>query len=382
MKSTHFGCLAPIVAIFCVLCLGAGCPPKKDGTKAGATPPIQTGKLPARIDNAGSNAVAALVALDKKYAALVAENEALKQRSAIAAAQVGSANIANTNQPPSPAKEVVARETQLALTNLPPADLKEALEAERRRTAVLSGDVALTKQLYDAAQTEASRMKAEAVQLKADTEKAKTEAEIQRQKAAAAQAALVQAQKEQAAELEANRKSNQDKLDAANKKADEAVQKAYEERQNLLVRILIGIGALSILAGIGLAIATQGASAARSSIAVFCGLVCFGLAKLLSHPLFNIVFSVSCVLVVAAVGAYFWYERKQDRALKLTTTTKAEKEEELRKANKLLVHVTKAIEDARKNPEVNAVIEERLDYYTSPDSTRPAYVKLKTEVAG
>jgi hypothetical protein len=131
------------------------------------------------------------------------------------------------------------------------------------------------------------------------------------------QRALVAAEAKHVADLEANRAENQRVLDAAHRateaaeaKAKAAKEEAYKERQNLLVRILIGIGGLCILAGIGLVIATSGASAWRSGIAVFCGMLCFGLAKVLSHPWFNIVFVVAIVLVVVAAGIYLWRERK------------------------------------------------------------------------
>lgn len=373
--------VAIYLAIIGTLCMGTSCPPKKDGTKAGATPPANTGKLPAKIDDAGTNAAMALVALDKKYAALQAEHEALKKSSAVAAAQVGSANIGNTNNPPGPAREVVHRETSMAMTNLPPADLVEALAAAKRRTALLEGRVAEAEALYKVAQTESEQMKAERAKLKADTDKASQEAELQRQKAAAAQAALVEAEKRQAAELKANEAANQAKLDAANRKAEEEIKKVHDAWNVRLVWICVGIGSLCILAGVGMLIATNGASAWRSGIAFVCGAICFGFAKLLSHPMFTTYFTIGCVLVVIAVLVFLWRERVHTRETKELAAAKAEQEEQLRKKEKTLRHVVSAVEEVRNSdPAANALLTERLDYHTSPDSTRPEYVKLKSEV--
>lgn len=318
-NTPRFDTVPILIVATVVLFLGMGSACREtdpNGKKAGAVPPAKTGKLPDSIGNAGSNAVLALVALDKKFAALQAEYDALKLSSAKASAQIGSANIANTNQPPGPATQVVDRETKLAMTNLPPQDVTEALEAARRRLALMENRIADADALYKTASTEAERMKTEMAQLKDETEKARVEGEAQRQKAAAAQAALVAAEKQQAAELEKNRAANQAKLDEANKKADAAVQKAYEENQKTIVWILVGIGGLCILAGIGLAIATQGTSLVRSGIAVACGGVCFGLAKVISHPWFNTVFIASLVLLAVCGGAYMWYEWKCSRELK------------------------------------------------------------------
>lgn len=375
--NNNFGCLVLALTV----CFASGCLiAKKDGSKAGATPPGKTNSLPAAVDNAGTNATLALVALDKKFASLQAEHDALKLSSAKAAAQVGSANIANTNQPPSPATQVVDRETRLAMTNLPPQDVPEALASTLRRTALLEGRVVEAEAGYKRASSESDQMKAEQVRLKSETDKARAEAEAQRLKATEAQAALVEAEKRQAAELEKNRAENQSKLDAANKKADEAVQKAYEERQNLLVRILMGIGAASILAGIGLAIATSGASIWRSGIAVFCGFLCFGLSKVLSHPYFNTIFSLSCLVVLAGAGVYLWREHKHVLEFRDTAAAKVETETRLLLVDKTLKHVVKAVEAVRgSSPEMNKVLEEHLDAHTDPDSTRQEYIMQKAE---
>lgn len=295
--------------------LGATCrDPSKD--KALATDKTPNTSVSNAIAVATSNANAALVASERQVMALTQEKAALEQRASKAAAQVGSIAIVNTNQPAGPVTEIVQREAALAMTNLPPADLVEALAAEKRRSALLSGQVEEGRKLYTAAQTESERMKAEAAKLKTDTAAAVAEKEAAVKRHDAAQAALADADLKREAQLKLNEATNQAKLDAANKKADEAVRKAYEENQKTIVWILVGIGGLCILAGFGLAIATQGTSLVRSGIAVACGSVCFGLAKVISHPWFNTVFVLSLVLLAACGGAYMWYEWKCNRELK------------------------------------------------------------------
>lgn len=368
-----------LIAIVLTLCMGSACPERKPTRSAGATPPSAPAKLPTAISNAESNAVLALVALDKKFAALQAEYDALKQSAAVASAQVGSANIANTNQPPSPATRVVDLETKLAMTNLPPADVREALEAAKRRMALLEGRTAEAEALYKTAQTESDRMKAEQTKLKADTEAARQEAEAQRQKAAAAQAALVKAQVEQAAELEKNRAANQANLDAANARADAEIKKAHEAWNQRMVWLCVGIGGLCILVGVGMLIATSGTSLWRSGLAFGCGAVCFGLAKLLSHPMFTTYFTIGCVLIVTAVGIFLWRERLRTRAQKDLAAEKEAQAEKLCLADTTLKHVVQAVEEVREaHPDANKLLTERLDYYTSTESTRPEYVRRKS----
>lgn len=237
-------------------------------------------------------------------------------RAATAAASVAALRAANTNQPPGPATDFVDAEAGLALGSLPAPDAAAALLAEQRRAAMFAGQRDEARRLYAAAQTETERLKA-----KADADE---------RKATEAAAALMAAERAHAAALEKNRAENQAKLDAATKAADEAKEKAYKERQNLVFYILCGIGGLCIIAGIGLAIATSGASIGRSSVAVGCGAVCFGLAKVISHPWFNTIFAIACVLAAAALGYYLWSERKtlnvvkaKDAALEAADEVKA-----------------------------------------------------------
>ena len=297
--------------IVAVLGLGSACPERKPTGPAGATPPAQPGKLPTAIAHAESNAVMALVALDKKFAALQAEYDALKQSAAVAHAQVNSANIANTNQPPSPATQVVDLETKLAMTNLPPQDVKEALEAAKRRLALLEGRTAEAEALYNTARSESEKMKAEQTRLKADTESARLEAESQRKKAEAAQAALVKAQAEQAAELERNRAANQAKVDAAEKRAKEAEDKAAAEQHKFIFRTLLGVGISLFVAGVVMIALTNGTALVKGGLLSAGGAVAIGLAQVISNPWFDKVLTAAIVLGVFAFVGYLIWERKE-----------------------------------------------------------------------
>lgn len=326
------------ILVALILCLGSACPERKPTGPAGATPPAQTGKLPQAISLAESNAAAALVALDKKFAALQAEYDALKQSAAKASAQVGSANIANTNQPPSPATQVVDRETKLAMTNLPPQDVTEALEAAKRRMALLEGRTVEAEALYKTAQTEADRMKAEQAKLKADTETARQEAEAQRQKAAAAQAALVQAQKEQAAELERNRAANQAKLDDAERRVKEAQDKAAAEQHKFIFRTLLGVGIGLFVAGVVMIALTNGVALMKGGLLSAGGAVAIGLAQVISNPWFDKVLTAAIVLGVFAFVGYLIWERKEAQERKKV-------KEELQQTQEASAFIVKAIDD-------------------------------------
>lgn len=351
MKNLHVYLLIPVM----LACLGAekGCKDNQHGVAEATAPAGATTVVAKEIVNTKTNNEAA-------YKAEI-------QKAANAAASVDAAKRSSTNQPPSPVTTFVDKELGVALQLLPPPDAATALEVEKRRAAIMEGRLAEANKLYTQASTEADRLKLESENLK--------------RQAAEAQVKLEAAQKSHEAALAQAQINNQAKLDAAQKKADEAVQKAYEERQNLLVRILIGIGAACILAGIALAIATSGASAVRSSIAAACGLVCFGMAKVLSHPWFNTVFVVSCILLVVGGVAYLWYERKHVRELRDTVEQKVESEAKLALTSQTLQHVVRAVEEVRgSSPEINKALEDKLDYHTSPDTTRPEYVRIKSAV--
>lgn len=327
-----------VLGLALCLVMGSACREPKPVGPAGATPPAQTGRLPAAISNAESNAVLALVALDKKFAALQAEYDALKLSAAKASAQVGSANIANTNQPPSPATQVVDRETKLAMTNLPPQDVQEALEAAKRRMALLEGRTAEAEALYKTAQSEADRMKAEQTRLKAETEASRLEAESQRKKAEVAQAALVKAQADQAAELERNRTENQKKLDAAEKRAKEAEDKAAAEQHKFIFRTLLGVGISLFVAGVVMIALTNGTALVKGGLLSAGGAVAIGLAQVISNPWFDKVLTAAIVLGVFAFVGYLIWERKE-------ATERKKVKEELQETQEASAFVIKAIDE-------------------------------------
>lgn len=288
--------------IAALLCLGATCKPEP----AAAPTAKAASPVPAAIAEAHAKALAAIAAAEAKLAAL-------ELQAATAAAQIESARIANTNQPPSPATTVVDKEAGLALGNLPPPDVKAALEAEKRRAAIFAGQADEARKLYALAQTETERMKAEAARLKIESESAKV-------KAGEAQAALVAAEKSHAASLEKNRAENQAKLDAANKRADEAEEKAKNERHKLIFRALLGLGLACIAGAIAMAVLTNGVMLGKSLMLAGGGAVCIGVAQIVSHPWFDRIFGTCLGMALVGGIAYIWFERKD--ALKRATLEK------------------------------------------------------------
>jgi hypothetical protein len=274
-----------------LLALAIGCVTDKPSAKP--TPVKGGSPLPGAIAAATTNSNAAIAAVEA--------------RSAKAAASVEAIRTANASQPTNAPQNFIGAESTVALANLPPADPVAALDVEKRRSAVFSGDLSAVRKLYATAQTEAERLAGEV--------------EASKARAAQAQAALVAAERSWSAQLEANRAANQAALDAANRKADEAVAKAYRERQNFIFWVLCGIGGLAILAGIGLAVVTSGASAWRSAIAVACGTLCLGLAQVVIHPWFNRALVGSLILAAIGGAVYLWFERKQVVAAKAVETT-------------------------------------------------------------
>lgn len=283
-------------ALVCVaiLTLGMGCPKKEPDT---AKPTSKAASpVPAAITTSSNAVEAALAASEKKVTDL-------ELRGAKVAASVVVAETANTNQPAGPLTDFVSKELKLALDRLPKPDPTELLVAEQRKVAVLTGQVEETRKLYNAAQSETERMKSETTRLKA-------EAEAARQRSTEASAALAAAEKSHAAALERNKAENQAKIDAAVKRADEAEEKAKNERHKTIFRTLLGLGIACIAGAIAMAVMTSGAMIAKSLMLAGAGALCIGLAQIISHPWFDRVFG-TCVGLAAVGGAvYLWHERK------------------------------------------------------------------------
>lgn len=218
------------------------------------------------------------------------------QKASNAASSIEAAQKANTNQPPSPSTTFIDKELGVALATLPPPDIKTALEVEKRRSAIMEGRVSEANKLYNQAQSEAEKLKSESESLK--------------KKAADAETALVNIEKSYSATLEKNRAANQTQLDAAEKRANDAEIKAREEHHKFVFRSLVGLGMACILAGIVLAVITNGAMVMRSILLAASGAVCLGLAQLISNPWFDRIFGISVGLIVIAGGFYLYYERK------------------------------------------------------------------------
>lgn len=257
-----------------------GCNTPKPGTKAA---PTKAPSLAGPIKHSVSNAQEAL--------------SAHEQRSAEAAAQVLAALLVNAMQPAGQQTVFIDKELQLATNNLPAPDAKALLDAEARKSATLSTNLAEMAKLYSDAQSRNDRLLSAVVDATNRLNQA--------------QSALLLAEKNQAAALERSRLENQALVDAAKREAAEAKEKAYKERQNLIFYVLIGIGGVCLLAGAALAFISQGTQIIRSAILGGCALFCFGLAKVVSHPWFNTAFVVCCSLAAVGFGFYFWSERRE-----------------------------------------------------------------------
>lgn len=296
------------VLILCgaMLSMGTSCPQKGKPPVAAPTPGKSASPVPAAISEAHAKALAAIAAAEAKLAALEAQ-------AATAAAQVDSARIANSQQPPAPATVIVEKETTLALGNLPPPDVKAALAAEQRRAAMFAGQADEARKLYALAQTETERMRSEAARLKSEAEAAKT-------KASEANAALVAAEKSHVAALEKNRAANQAALDdlAAKLKKSEDDRKNAETKEQVKWLRIIGLACL--VAGIGIGVMTNGLQLAKSIGFGACALACFGLAQIVAHRFFLPV-SIG-VLVLAACGGAYWFRRERRDAFKVSSMEK------------------------------------------------------------
>lgn len=284
-----------VILLISFTLLGSSCVGVLPDQKALPSSPASS-PLPEIIKESNTNTKAALQAAENKYVAL-------SNQTSVAAAQVTSVVIANTNQPPSKATEIVAREASLALSNLPLPDAKELLEAERRRSALFSGQIKEANELYKIAQQEIENNKKENLILKKNAESSQKKTEM-------SQLALVEADKKWSDQLKVNQLANQSKIDKALKAADEAQTKAAEGNHKMIFRVLLGLGVLCIAGSIALAVLTNGAMVAKSLILLFSGICCVGVAQVVSNPWFDAVFVSLVAAIVIASIAYVIYERK------------------------------------------------------------------------
>jgi len=280
-------------ALVSILCMGNSC--EKIITPA---LPDSSGvtSINKEIKNLTTNNQAALSALDMRYVAL-------SNQASIAAAQVNSARIANTNQPSNLATQVVEKETELALRHLPAPNENAVLEAERRRTAIFTGQIEEAKKLYALAQEET-------VKIKVENEKLRLQAEILKNKAEASQKSLEESEKRLEQQLKDNQKINQEKLDAANKAVKDAEEKANNEKNTLIFRSLLTVGVSCIIAGIAMIVLTNGTMLAKGIMLVFGGVMSIGIAQTVTHPLFNLSFVIFSLLAILGAIIYFFYEKK------------------------------------------------------------------------
>lgn len=280
-----------IYFLLLIFCLGTTCKENILHESDGSSSPIK----PA-IVNANTNATQALIAAEKKF-------EALSNQTSVAAAQVTSIAVVNSNQPPSVVTQIVKKEAELALNNLPPPNQEALIEAEKRRSLMLAGKFEEAQKLYEAAQAESQKIKAENEKLRIESENLKIKME-------AAQKNLIEVEKKWEAQLRENAKVSQEKIEQLIKAAQEAEKKAYEERHKLIFRWLVGLGVACVAASIALAAVTNGTMIAKSIIIALGGALSIGIAQILSHPWFNIIFGICIFVIVVGLIVYFIYERK------------------------------------------------------------------------
>ncbi|HTJ77671.1 MAG TPA: hypothetical protein VL357_01625 [Rariglobus sp.] len=87
--------------------------------------------------------------------------QADKARASYAAASVVKIAEANGTAPESPVKAFISQESTLALAHLPAPDQTALIEAERRKNAVLSGQVDEARRLYEKADEKAAKLSKE-----------------------------------------------------------------------------------------------------------------------------------------------------------------------------------------------------------------------------
>lgn len=290
------------------LCIGSSCKNLSIDSKALQT---STGvsPVPEAINIANSNAQAAFKAAEVRYVAL-------SNQSSVAAAQVVSVIISNTNQASSKASELVGKEAALALGNLPAPDLKELLEAEKRRVAFFSGQAEESKRLYKIAEKQTETYKSENAILKQNSE-------LVSKKAQDSQLRLIEADKKWSEQLKANEISNQKKIDEALKTASEEEAKAKEGRNQLIFRALISLGLLCIAGSISLAVLTNGAMMVKSIILLISGICCIGVAQVVAHPWFNTAFTSLTISLIIFSVIYLAHERKDSVAKEALSRTVA-----------------------------------------------------------
>lgn len=86
---------------------------------------------------------------------------AVNAQGASAAASVVKIGEANAVAPASPAKDFISKEVPIALGRLPAPDPQELLAAEKRRAAVMEGQLDEARRLYEAASKQSSQLQHE-----------------------------------------------------------------------------------------------------------------------------------------------------------------------------------------------------------------------------
>ena len=142
---------------------------------------------PRRLDGESRRADAGKAATAEVIATVAAVDAAAEAKGAAAAASLAQIGTAAASLPPSPAADFIGREVPLALGYLPAPDPAALLDAERRRLAVMSGQLEEARRLYAAAYKDAAAALARAE--RAEAERAAAIADRQTADATIAEAA-------------------------------------------------------------------------------------------------------------------------------------------------------------------------------------------------
>jgi hypothetical protein len=212
-----------------------------------------------------------------------------------------------TSLQPTPVMQGVTNEATLIQTLAGVPRAVDDAEALKRKLVIQAGDLNQISAAYDTAQTAA-----QAANGRAD----KAEADLK-----AAQAAATVEQGKLQAKFQKAFDDQQAAADARVAKVQDDARKAWMNKVNY---VLLGLGALLILAAVANAWLTDGAQLAKSGILAVGAGLCFGMDYTLNQEWFKYVAIGATVITVlgAALWAYLqWKEHKAVKAAAVVATT-------------------------------------------------------------
>ena len=132
-------------------------------------------KKPKSLDGASRTATASQKATAELEAAHQAELQALRNKSASAAAGVTTIGKVADGLPDTPTREAIVSEVGIVNSKLEKPDTAELLAAERRANAILTGNIAEARRLNELAYAHSSQLQNRVVEAEARTAKAEAE---------------------------------------------------------------------------------------------------------------------------------------------------------------------------------------------------------------